>query len=147
MRSKFIVVVLTGIMCGSTIALMPIHAHSLQTTSPCAPSNTVLAQDLASLFKWMMEGDDSSRVGARTRAAIPKVDSATVTFVSDTTLCRTAATAYTSALQDTTATRSVHVIKIGNRYIVLDPFKWAGQLTPAVTFDSTFSTELARVGR
>ena len=147
MRSKFIAVVLVRILSGSTIALIPLHAHALQTAGPCAPSNTGLAQDLASLFKWMMAGDDSSRVGARTRAAIPKVDSTTITFVSDTALCRTAANAYTAALQDTTAMRSVHVIKIGNRYVVLDPFKWAGQITPAVTFDSTFSTELARVGR
>ena len=145
MRSKFIASVLMCIFGGSTIALIPLHAHSLQTTSPCAPSNTVLAQDLASLFKWMMEGDDSSRVAERTQMAIPKVDSATIAFVSDTALCRTAATAYTAALQDTTAMRSVHVIKLGNRYFVLDPFKWAGQRTPAVTFDSTLSTELARV--
>lgn len=59
--------------------------------------------------------------------------------------CRAAVIAYTMVLQDTADERSVHVIKIGNRYVVMDPFKWAGQVTPTVTFDSTFTNALARV--
>lgn len=147
MLNKTTAITLVCVLTGSAVALSPTHTRSTQTTGPCAPSNTVLVQDLTSLFQWMMGGDDSSRVAARTQAAIPKIDSTTIAFVSDTVVCRAAAIAYTTALRDTTTDRSVHVIKIGNRYVVLDPFKWPGQVTPEVTFDSAFTAEIARVMR
>jgi hypothetical protein len=145
MRNTVAAVAFICVLGGGSVALRRVGSHASNETGPCAPANTMLAQDLMSLYRWTMGGDDSVRVKSRELMDIPKVDSMAIGFVSDTAICRAAVIAYTRVLQDTAEERSVHVIKIGNRYLVSDPLKWAGQVAPTVTFDSTFANMLARV--
>ncbi|HEV2642593.1 MAG TPA: hypothetical protein VGT98_07800 [Candidatus Elarobacter sp.] len=129
----------TTIACVALLAVT-LAARPVQSAGPCAPTGTEVAGYLLSDYRWMMQGDEEARVSARTRTKVPKVDSASVAFVTDTTVCRAAAVAYTAVVGDSSSSRVVHVLQIGNRYVVHDPFTWAGQgAAPRMTFDSTFT--------
>lgn len=112
------------------------------TGNPCAADTSWNAKAMLNRYRTMMD-DDSVSVVERNIVAIDKVDSATVVIVTDTTACRAAVTAYGSALNDTTPDRSVHVVKVGNRYIVHDPARLNGG-GAYLTFDSTFTTKLSQ---
>lgn len=84
-------------------------------------------------------------------AALPSgVDSNTVVLVSDTTTCRLAWNAYnrvTTSVHSTDTAQQVDVIHFGNRYVVTDRVKRAGEWEAHTTYDSTFTTALAGVLR
>jgi hypothetical protein len=65
--------------------------------------------------------------------------------VSDPVVCERAAVAYSNAVNQQAADRKVHILKIGDRYIVMDPDYQPDDYHRAVTFDSTFSKPLALV--
>ncbi|HEY8165812.1 MAG TPA: hypothetical protein VIF83_09705 [Gemmatimonadaceae bacterium] len=76
---------------------------------------------------------------------VRRVKQSEVRPVNDPVLCARAATAYGKALHDDTEGRKVHVLRVGDRYIVMDPQLVVDAYHRAVTFDSTFSTPLALV--
>jgi hypothetical protein len=76
---------------------------------------------------------------------VHRVKQSDVRPVSDPVLCARAAQAYGKALNDNTEGRKVHILRIGDRYIVMDPGYVVDDHHRAVTFDSTFSTPLALV--
>ena len=62
-----------------------------------------------------------------------------VASVSDTTTCRRAGDAYSTAVGVPQAGRPVHVIRAGMRYVVVDPQFNPGHRIIGVTFDSSFT--------
>ena len=65
--------------------------------------------------------------------------------VSDDVICERAALAYGRVVQQNDPDRKVHVLKVGDRYIVMDPAFVPDDYHRAVTFDSTFTRALAVV--
>ena len=65
--------------------------------------------------------------------------------VSDPVVCARAAAAYGRVVHDDSNGRKVHVLRVGDRYIVMDPDYVIDDQHRAVTFDSSFSTALALV--
>jgi hypothetical protein len=76
---------------------------------------------------------------------VPRVRQSEVRPINDPVLCARAAAAYGTALHDDTEGRKVHILRVGNRYIVMDPQYVVDDQHRAITFDSTFSTPLALV--
>ncbi len=76
---------------------------------------------------------------------VARVKSREVGAVTDIGVCGRAAVAYGKALSDNTPNRKVHILRVGDRYIVMDPDYLPDDYHRAVTFDSTFSTVLAVV--
>jgi hypothetical protein len=77
------------------------------------------------------------------------VDSNQVKLVSDTTVCRSALSAYNNALlPDSVQSTAVDVIRYGStRYIVGDSARNGGEWTPHVVFDTLFAQVIASIGQ
>ncbi|HZK77710.1 MAG TPA: hypothetical protein VFC35_02295 [Gemmatimonadaceae bacterium] len=65
--------------------------------------------------------------------------------ITDPATCSRAANAYTQVVHDSNAGRKVHILRVGNRYIVMDPDYVVDDYHRAVTFDSTFTNALALI--
>lgn len=76
---------------------------------------------------------------------VTRVKSREVKPVSDPVVCARAAAAYNVAVSDDSPDRQVHILKVGNRFIVMDPDYRPDEYHRAVTFDSTFTRPLAMV--
>jgi hypothetical protein len=97
------------------------------------------------LFASLMRRND--RLAEKTLAVykVPRVRSWDVKPVSDAGTCVRASRAYTRVFHDAKLNRQVHVLRVGDRYIVTDPDYIVDDYHRAVTFDSTFSRVLALV--
>lgn len=76
---------------------------------------------------------------------VARVRAKDVKPISDPATCSRAANAYTQVVLDSSSNRQVHILRVGNRYIVMDPDYIVDDYHRAVTFDSTFSNALALV--
>jgi hypothetical protein len=76
---------------------------------------------------------------------VQRVKQSEVRPVNDPMVCARAASAYSNALNEGAEGRKVHVLRVGNRFIVMDPELIVDDHHRAVTFDSTFSKPLAVV--
>ena len=97
------------------------------------------------LFVSLMRRRDS--LAERTLAVynVPRVKSRDVRPISDPVVCGRAAMAFGRAFSEDSHERKVHVLRVGDRYIVTDPFYQPDDYHRAVTFDSTFTRALAFV--
>ncbi len=77
--------------------------------------------------------------------AVPRVRSREVKPVQDPAVCARAANAYGKAVKDESANRKVHILQVGDRYIVTDPDYRPDAYHRAVTFDPSFGRPLAVV--
>lgn len=77
---------------------------------------------------------------------VVRVATSQISIVSDTTVCRRAANAYSYAIAATDSNRSVHAVKAGIRYVVLDPSITGGEYKLGITFDSSFTQTLSKFG-
>jgi hypothetical protein len=76
---------------------------------------------------------------------VTRVKAKDVRPVSDPGTCTRAANAYTQVVRDSSDDRKVHILRVGNRYIVMDPDYVVDNYHRAVTFDSTFAMVMAVV--
>ena len=97
------------------------------------------------LFLSLMRRRDT--LAERTLAVykVARVRAKDVKPISDPATCSRAANAYTQVVLDSSSNRQVHILRVGNRYIVMDPDYIVDDYHRAVTFDSTFSNALALV--
>ena len=97
------------------------------------------------LFMSLMRRKDA--IAERTLAVynVVRVKSRDVKPVNDPVVCSRAASAYNAAVKEDDPGRRVHILRVGNRYIVSDPDYLPDEYHRAVTFDSTFSKPLALV--
>ena len=92
-----------------------------------------------------MRRKDSLAIKTLAVYQVPRVKSWQVKPISDATTCMRAANAYSRAVNDANPQRQVHVLRVGNRYLVMDPAYLVDEYHRAVTFDSTFTKALALV--
>jgi hypothetical protein len=97
------------------------------------------------LFRSLMHRKD--RIAARFLSVynVPRVSSLEVRPVSDPVVCRRAALAYGKAVRQDEPGRKVHILRVGTRYIVMDPDFVVDNRHRAVTFDSTLTKAIALV--
>jgi hypothetical protein len=79
--------------------------------------------------------------------SVPRVKPSEVRPVNDPVICQRAAVAYGKALSAEDGDRQVHILRVGNRYIVMDPDFVVENQHRAITFDSTLTTALAHVAQ
>ena len=97
------------------------------------------------LFTSLMRRKDA--IAERTLSVynVVRVKSRDIKPINDPVVCSRAAAAYNAAVQDDDDNRKVHILRVGDRYIVTDPDYVPDDYHRAVTFDSTFSKPLALV--
>ena len=97
------------------------------------------------LFASIMRRKDA--IAERTLAVyhVMRVKPRDVKPVSDPAVCVRAAVAYGQVFKSEDAGRKVHILRVGDRYIVMDPSYQPDDYHRAVTFDSSFSKALALV--
>ncbi|MEO7367877.1 MAG: hypothetical protein ABIZ36_07970 [Gemmatimonadaceae bacterium] len=76
---------------------------------------------------------------------VGRVKSWEVKPVSDAGTCARAANAYSKVVNEPKPDRQVHVLRVGDRYIVKDPDYTVEGYHRAVTFDSTFTNALGLI--
>jgi hypothetical protein len=76
---------------------------------------------------------------------VPRVSPLQVRPISNPAICRRAAIAYAKVIHEGTKARKVHILRVGQRYIVMDPDYVVEKHHRAVTFDSTFTKVVALV--
>ena len=76
---------------------------------------------------------------------VPRVSPLQVRPVSNPSICRRAALAYSKVVNEGTQPRHVHILRVGPRYIVMDPDYLVENHHRAVTFDSNFTKAVALV--
>jgi hypothetical protein len=97
------------------------------------------------LFLSLMRRKDALAEKTLAVYKVARVKSKDVSPINDPVVCSRAANAYSRAINDSSLDRKVHILRVGDRYIVMDPDYIVDDYHRAVTFDSTFSTALAFV--
>lgn len=97
------------------------------------------------LFRSLMRRKD--QVAARFLAVynVHRVPVFQVRAVSDPAVCRRAALAYGKVVHHDDPDRKVHILRVGTRYIVMDPDFVVDNRHRAVTFDSSLKKAIALV--
>ncbi len=97
------------------------------------------------LFTSLMRRTDS--LAQRTLAVyqVSRVTLDEVKPVTNPVVCSRAALAYGRAVQEDTPDRKVHILRVGDRYIVMDPDYRENRYHRAITFDSSFGHPLALI--
>ncbi|MDO8501889.1 MAG: hypothetical protein Q7S20_08590 [Gemmatimonadaceae bacterium] len=128
----------TPILALSPVAFPATHEAGCVRPAPGARYNQ-------RLFTSLMRRRDA--IAERTLAVynVMRVKSRDVKPVSDPALCARAAIAYGRALHAESPDRKVHILRVGDRYVVMDPDYRPDDYHRAVTFDSTFTRPLALV--
>ncbi len=128
----------TPILALSPVAFPAAHDAGCVRSAPGARYNQ-------RLFMSLMRRRDA--IAERTLAVynVGRVKSREVKSVTDPVVCSRAAAAYNAAVKDDEPNRKVHILRVGDRYIVMDPDYRPDDYHRAVTFDSTFSKPLALV--
>ena len=97
------------------------------------------------LFTSLMRRKDKIADRMLSTYGVHRVDRKEVKPVTDPVVCERAAMAYGRVLNDQATDHKVHILRVGDRYIVMDPSFQPDDYHRAVTFDSTFTVPLAFV--
>src|SRR4026209_2894786 len=97
------------------------------------------------LFRSLMHRKDKTATRFLTVYNVPRVAALQVRPVSNPTVCRKAAIAYGKVINEGTEPRKVHILRVGSRFIVMDPSYIVDNHHRAVTFDSTLTKAVALV--
>jgi hypothetical protein len=128
----------TPILALSPAAFPASHDAGCVTSTPGARYNQ-------RLFTSLMRRRDPNAERTLVVYNVPRVKSRDVKPVTDPVVCRRAANAYSRAVQQDEPDRQVHILRVGDRYIVMDPDFRPDDYHRAITFDSTFSKPIAVV--
>lgn len=116
-----------------------------QATGPCVDPTSRRALDLRHIVGVMVSQADSVAANERARFSLPQVAENQVTIVSDTTVCRTASTAYDAAASTTPIDKPVVVLAVGTQRLVVKDYRF-GEWLLAVLFNQDFTTVVKRFG-
>jgi hypothetical protein len=97
------------------------------------------------LFRSLMQRKDKIAARFLTAYNVGRVSPFDVRPVNDPVVCHRAALAYGKVVGFSDPGRKVHILRVGTRYIVMDPDFVVDNLHRAVTFDSTFTKAIALV--
>ena len=97
------------------------------------------------LFRSLMRRKDQTSERFLKAYNVPRVSPLEVRPVSNPKVCKRAAVAYGVAVNQTNSAHRVHVLRVGKRFIVMDPDYVVDNHHRAVTFDSTLTNAVAFV--
>lgn len=133
---------IAGILAATPIlALSPVAFPSAD--DPGCARGTRGARYNQRLFTSLMRRSDPFAERTLSVYAVQRVKSREIRSVNDPIVCARAAVAYGQALREHSPSRRVHIIRVGDRYVVMDPAYRPDDYHRAVTFDSTFTRALA----
>ena len=115
------------------------------STAGCAAPDQNSANALT-YYAGIASSADSLDAAFRSKYALSLTPAEQVVLVSDSVECAAATAAYTREAQDSSTARTVHVVKVGDRRIVIDPSYMIGEWSVAMVFDSTYVTLLNKHG-
>jgi hypothetical protein len=95
-------------------------------------------------FRHMMMQRDSLYTRLLNSLNLTRVPADELTIITDPAVCTVAATAY--ARERKVSIAHVHILKAGDRFLVMDPAMNAGEWKIVLVFDSTFNKSLATFG-
>lgn len=127
-------------LAASIASLVAVAASAARAHAQCrGPDST--AKRMVAIYTNIL---DRAAVDSATRQQLTKMNlpqpPATVTLVSDKTVCRKAEQVYTAALRGNgnTPSGAVYVLKIGTSYVVRDPSQRGGQWYVEMVLDSQY---------
>jgi hypothetical protein len=132
------IIAATPILALSPVAFPASHQPGCVRATPGARYNL-------RLFHSLMRRRDTIAAKTLSVYKVERVKPHEVLPVSDPAVCERAAVAYGRAVNQASLDRKVHILRVGNRYIVMDPGYRPDDYHRAVTFDSTFTQPLALV--
>jgi hypothetical protein len=97
------------------------------------------------VFSSLMRRNDVIAARKLEAYKVTRVKPRDVKSVSDHAICERAAIAYARVLNAESSGRKVHILRVGDRYVVTDLGYQPGSYRRAVTFDSTFTRPFALV--
>lgn len=129
MRSPYLMLAIALLLAGRPAAAQQ---------SSCLPANddSVL---LLSYAEELATSSDPRFVATRDHYGILPVPASEVELVTSNQTCKTAAREYKNSVGLTGKAPSVHVVRIGTRYIVMNPNTQIGEFTAHVVFDENFN--------
>ena len=112
------------------------------TTPGSTQTYTCLSDTTRSLYHYVVRivtGTDSAMVATRNALQLPAVAASKVSVVTTASVCNQAGGAYHAAVTapgTPPVSRTLVVIKVGTRYVVLDPNQLNGEFRSNIVFDS-----------
>ena len=135
---------IAGILAAAPILALSPAAFPASSDAGCVHS-TAGARYNQRLFTSLMRRKDAKAERTLHVYNVDRVKSRDVKPVTDPVVCERAALAYGRVLQNDEPDRKVHILRVGDRYIVMDPDFVPDDYHRAVTFDSTFTRAIAVV--
>jgi len=128
----------TPILALSPVAFPASHDAGCVHSSPGARYNQ-------RLFTSLMRRRDHNAERTLHVYNVRRVKSRQIKAVTDPVVCERAALAYGRVVRHEDPERKVHILRVGERYVVMDPDFRPDDYHRAVTFDSSFTNPLAVV--
>ena len=135
---------IAGILAATPILALSPAAFPASNDAGCVTS-IAGARYNQRLFTSLMRRKDPKAERTLKVYNVSRVKSREVKPVSDPVACERGAIAYGRVLQHDDPDRKVHILRVGDRYVVMDPDFTPDDYHRAVTFDSTFTRALAVV--
>lgn len=135
---------IAGILAATPILALSPAAFPASNDAGCVRS-IAGARYNQRLFVSLMRRKDAIADKTLRTYGIERVTRREVKPVTDPVVCERAATAYGRVMQTASSDTRVHILRVGDRYIVMDPDYEPDDYHRAVTFDSTFTRPLAVV--
>ena len=135
---------IAGILAATPILALSPAAFPASNEAGCVRA-TAGARYNQRLFTSLMRRKDAKAERTLSVYGVERVKSREIKPINDPVVCERAALAYGRAVQQDEPGRRVHILRVGDRYVVMDPDFVPDAYHRAVTFDSTFSKTLAVV--
>src|SRR5215217_3395108 len=135
---------IAGILAATPIMVLSPAAFPASNDAGCVHT-TAGARYNQRLFTSLMRRKDQKAERTLHVYNVGRVKSREIKPVTDPVVCERAALAYGRAFRQPDPARKVHILRVGDRYIVMDPAYQPDDYHRAATFDSTFSQPLALI--
>ena len=135
---------IAGILAATPILALSPAAFPASNEAGCVRS-VAGARYNQRLFSSLMRRKDAIAERTLRTYGVERVSRREVKPVTDPVICERAAMAYGRVMKAEASDRKVHILRVGDRYIVMDPDYRPDDFQRAVTFDSTFTRPIALV--
>jgi hypothetical protein len=135
---------IAGILAATPILALSPAAFPASSDAGCVRS-TAGARYNQLLFNSLMRRRDANAERTLHVYNVNRVKSRDIKPVTDPVVCERAALAYGRVFRSAESDRKVHILRVGDRYVVMDPEFRPDDHRRAITFDSTFARAIAIV--
>jgi hypothetical protein len=140
-RKRLMLILISAIVVTATgwSASFPAPIDGASAVAPGCLAQDSFAIDLKDELVGLMGRTDALSDTTLAAEGVTRVVTSQIAIVADTTICRRAANAYSTAIEVPDENRLVHSVRVGIRYVVIDPSHHSGSYRVGVTFDSSFT--------